>query len=387
MSKRSLLSPKLALLIFAVSLARIEGAAQVPAVRIGTVIDGPWERNRDISTLFQREILELTRGEFDVSFPEEKSIEADWTLEGVRRALEGLLADPDVGVVLAMGVIASDTVCRMSDLAKPVVAPFVIDAGVQGLPRRNGASGVRNLSYHASTVTLRRELAAFREISPFDHLTILSTFGLYEAIPELRESSTKILSEMGIEVEVVRVLTTADEALGALPPETEAVYVYPLLRLLPGEIDRLIDGLIERRLPSFSKFGRAEVEQGILASLSEEYFPRRARRVALHVQRILLGEDAGTLAIDYTEREQLVINMATARAIHVYPSFALMTVAELINQARTEVERELSLLRAAEEALAANLDLAAADRMVEAGDEGVRVARSLWIAKSRSDVD
>ena len=184
------------------------------------------------------------------------------------------------------------------------------------------------------------------------------------------------MSEMGIEAEVVRVRTTADEALGALPPETEAVYVYPLLRLLPGEMDRLLDGLIERRLPSFSKFGRAEVEQGILASVAEEYFPRRARHVALHVQRILLGEDAGTLAVDYTEREQLVINMATARAIHVYPSFALMTVAELINQARTEVDRELSLLRAAEEALAANLDLAAADRSVEAGEQGVRVARS-----------
>ena len=62
--------------------------AQTQLVRIGVVIDGPWERNDDISGMIQQEILTLTENEFDVQFPAEKMIMADWTLEGVKRALD-----------------------------------------------------------------------------------------------------------------------------------------------------------------------------------------------------------------------------------------------------------------------------------------------------------
>ena len=34
-------------------------------IRIGVVIDGPWARNEEILSLYEREILELTKGEFD----------------------------------------------------------------------------------------------------------------------------------------------------------------------------------------------------------------------------------------------------------------------------------------------------------------------------------
>ena len=87
-------------------------AAQVPVIRIGVLIDGPWERNEEVFEVFRREILELTRGEFEVLFPPEKTIVADWTIERVRGGLDTLFADPDVDLVMALGVLASDTVCR-----------------------------------------------------------------------------------------------------------------------------------------------------------------------------------------------------------------------------------------------------------------------------------
>jgi outer membrane protein TolC len=98
--------------------------------------------------------------------------------------------------------------------------------------------------------------------------------------------------------------------------------------------------------------------------------------VALNVQRILLGEDAGTFAVDFPEREALIINMATARAINVYPSFALETVGELINQERKGVDRHLNLRSAMEEAIQANLDLAANEREVAAGEKEIPIASS-----------
>ena len=42
---------------------------------------------------------------------------------------------------------------------------------------------------------------------------------------------------------------------------------------------------------------------------------RMARRIALNLQRILLGDDPGTLPVDIERTEVMTINMATARAI------------------------------------------------------------------------
>jgi hypothetical protein len=63
-----------------------ELSAQLPIVRIGVVVDGPWERNREILDLFQSEIRTLTRDEFDGRFPEDKIVEGDWTLDTGRLA-------------------------------------------------------------------------------------------------------------------------------------------------------------------------------------------------------------------------------------------------------------------------------------------------------------
>ena len=104
-------------------------------------------------------------------------------------------------------------------------------------------------------------------------------------------------------------------------------------------------------------------------------FHRMGRRVALHVQRLLLGEDAGALPIDFRRDRRLTLNVATARTVGVSPDWAVLTEAELLHDAPTAAARRLSLVAAAREALAANLDLAANGRQVAAGRQIVRERR------------
>lgn len=62
----------------------------------------------------------------------------------------------------------------------------------------------------------------------------------------------------------------------------------PLLELDEMEFRCLISGLIDRRLPSFSMWGRSEVLQGALAGvLLDLDFAKVARRVALNAQKIV----------------------------------------------------------------------------------------------------
>ncbi len=350
--------------------------AQPPVVHIGIVIDGPWEHNVAIRNMFTQEILTLTAGEFDVRFPEDMEIVADWSLASIRAALDRLLADPEVDFVLAMGVLASSDICQRGDLPKPVIAPFVIDAELQGLSLKEGASGIKNLNYLSLPSHVTRDIKAFREIVSFNKVTILVNKIISEAIPELYSRTRAALQEMSVETQFVLVEETIDSALNKLTEDVEAVYVGSLLHLPLGDFERLVNTLIERKIPSFSLLGISEVERGLMAAVSPNIFPKTARRVALNVQRILLGESAENLPVAFAFGERLTINMTTARSIGVSPPFAVLTEAELLNEQRQEIERRLYLAAVLEEAIARNLDLAAEGRFVLAGQQNINEARS-----------
>jgi outer membrane protein TolC/ABC-type uncharacterized transport system substrate-binding protein len=345
-------------------------------VRVGVVIDGPWERNDQIREMTQREILTLTEGEFDVRFPDSKIIIADWTLDGVRSATEQLLADPEIDMVLTMGVLASSDVSRRANLPKPVVAPFTIDAELQGLPAKDGGTGVKNLHYLSRPSPVARDIQMFREIVPFERVLVLMNSAVLQGVPELHARFAETLQEIGVNSTIAAVERTVDSALTQLTPQTEAVYIAPLLHLQPGDFQKLIDTLIERKIPSFSLLGIHEVEQGVMATLGPDIFPNFTRRIALNVQRILLGEEPADIPTAFAVGERLTINMATARAVGVSPPFSVLTEAVLINEERKTVERHLNLSKVLQEAIDKNLDLAAEGHFVSASKQNINIARS-----------
>jgi outer membrane protein len=361
-------------LLVGLQLSASSVLAETSRVRVGVVTDGPAERAAAIAKVLRSECRDLVEGEFEIT---ETLIEADWTKEGVKAAIDRVLADPEVDVVLAMGVLASDDVARRRDLPKPVIAPYVVDALIQGIPLEGGASGVKNLSYVTHPPAFARDLQVFRELVPFERLVVLWGPIGSEASLVAAQNLRRIAEQEGVGLQEVTSTATAEATLAAIPADAEAVWVTPLLQLPATEMRSLAEGLIERGLPSFSAFGRSDVELGILASNAPETdLPRLARRVALNLHRILLGEEPGTLPVTFTRGEQLAINMATARAIGAYPPFALRTDADLLNEERQEVSRVLSLPGVLQEAVRTALDLEAAEHGVAAVRHEVRNARS-----------
>ncbi|NIS75133.1 MAG: TolC family protein [Deltaproteobacteria bacterium] len=351
----------------------------LPVVRIGLIGDGPSAGRLDLNAqVFMKEILEVTRNEFDVRFPREKTLFADMTREGINQAIDRLLQDPEVDIVITLGSVASSEICKRGALQKPVIAPIVIDVELQGLPIVRGTSGVKNLSYITSFKKAGRDVKIFRGMVPFSRLTVLIDRLLMETFPKVREIAEKISRENAIEISIVPATDSAETVLAALGPETEAVFLSPLVRFTPVEFDHLVNGLIEKGLPSFSLWGKTEVEQGVLAAVSPKSdITRLARRVALNVQRILIGEDPATFQVALFQGLHLSINMATARSIGYSPDWNTLTEADLINEEVPDIPRRVTLESAVNEALAANLDLAAANREVAAGEEEVRISRSV----------
>lgn len=344
--------------------------------RVGFVLDGAWDRNAEILGLVQGELRELAGPEHPLEFPAAATLEADWTPGGVTSALQRLLNDDRVDLVVALGVLASDRGCKMGALPKPLVAPAVVDPRIQGIARKEGASGVHNLAYLTVPSAIERDMGAFHELVPFQRLTILLNQFVAAEMPDLARSAREAAADPGVTVTVVPVRGSAAAALAAVPADAQAVYVMPILQMSTAAMDSLIRGLNARALPTFSALGETEVARGMLAGVSPDIFPPLARRLAVVVQRILAGEEPGGISTAFSVGQHLTLNMATARAIRFQPTWADMAEATLVGDERAARGRALTLNGVLREAQTVNLDLAAAERAVAAGAQSVKSARA-----------
>jgi outer membrane protein TolC len=348
-------------------------AAQSAAPRVALVLDQEVPRFGPQVAAFEREIQGFFRpGEITLLPPQA----GDGTAAAVRQALDRALGDSSVAAVVALGPIGSHLLARASEPRKPAIGATIVDASWQGIPQKDGASGVRNLAYVDESYALSGAIADFHRMIPFRRMAILLDPELLRAVPELEANARALVRSAGAEAMVVPAGGTADQVLAALPAATDAVYLTPNPALGEAETARLIAGLGARRLPTLSHTAD-EVPAGTLASYEPpEHWLRRARRVAVDLQRILAGEEAGTLPVRLVGAPRLTLNLATARAIGFSPGYRVRTDAELVGTDSLGPADTVSLAAAMHGAAAGNLDLKAAGLEVESGAQDVRIARS-----------
>jgi outer membrane protein TolC len=130
------------------------------------------------------------------------------------------------------------------------------------------------------------------------------------------------------------------------------------------------------------------VERGALATMeTQEDEIRRMRRAAIFVQRIHMGEPAGSFPVTFEQRPVLVINMATAKAIGTWPRFEVMAEARLINDQSGTQGPLITLEMAMLNAVRANLDLMAQGIEIDASYQTVKASRGNWIIQADADGD
>ena len=188
-----------------------EPASDLPTITIGIVMDGPWIRNDEIAALFRTEVTALTRLDFDVVFPDDKHLIADWTVDSVSRDINRLLADPEVDIVFAMGVLASNEAIQRTDLPKPVIAPYVINREFQGAPgivheTDRLVSGVPNLSYLTTPWEGGRDLGELYQVAPFTKVAVFVDARLVAASGVIVDNveSTAEFYEVGFQITEMR---------------------------------------------------------------------------------------------------------------------------------------------------------------------------------------
>ena len=240
--------------------------AQKPSARIGIIQDGPWMRFTEAVDFMKKEIISLNEAEYDISFPKKYFIHGKWNVEEIDAALDRLLNAPDVDMIITLGYVGSHRASQRKNLKKPVIAPMLIDAKLQGAPIKDGHSIVKNLSSIDRLKRVENELRSFKSIIDIKHLTVLVDRFVAEAIPQLLTGAYQVADENKVSLHFIMVDNSITEILHRIPEHTDGVLVAPLLRITPNDFKKLIDELIQKDLPSYSYLGMNEVEQGILAT-------------------------------------------------------------------------------------------------------------------------
>ena len=357
-----------------------------PTFRIMMVADGESQQFAERQALLKGEILELMKEDASVVFVEPKT-PPDWTLESAEAALKEALADRSVHMIIASGAMTGVAVGRTAKLNKPVLIPYAAPA-LQGLPQDGNRSGRRNLAYIGGLLNFEREIKQLRDIVLFDRMTMIVGEEVVEHLDAPEEPVQKASQHLGIETRLVIAGGNAQATLDAIPEDTGAVYIGPIFRWSDDEMQLLIDGINAQALPSYAGDGVKWVERGALATMeTDEDEVRRMRRAAIFVQRIYMGEPAGSFPTAFEQRPVLVINMATAKAIGTWPRFDVMAEARLINDQSGTQGPLITLETAMRDAVRANLDLMAQGIEIDASYEGVKVSRGNWIIQADADGD
>ncbi len=357
---------------FVLSFSASSSALAASTLQIALIVDGPRQQVRDLSPLFRKELEDLTSGEFDIQFREFSS---DWSISGIQDAISRAYADRDIDLVLVIGFASTQVAAFRKHFPKPTFLPLLFNAEFINAPAAGNSSGLSNLNYLVDKIPFSVEVQALQRLLPFDAATIIIDSLIIDA---LNRSSNFLEQRHGeATLSLVGYDGKAPGLASRIAEGTKVVLLGPLPRLPQDDLISLLDELSQRGIAVISLLGHEEVELGALATdtASLDMF-HIARKTALNIQAVLLGENASSQPVSLKSKRELVINMDTARKIGLSPRFDVLSEARLINAEPAPSGPAVNFRRVAEMAISRNLDLEAGRLAVKIGEADVGRARA-----------
>ncbi|MEM1442546.1 MAG: TolC family protein, partial [Verrucomicrobiota bacterium] len=147
----------------------------------------------------------------------------------------------------------------------------------------------------------------------------------------LTEASKELGESIGISVRIIP-LRKSQSVLDVIPPRARAVYVPILPHSNEAERVSIYRALSRRGVVTVSMLGEEEVLLGALAGLASDTTSAVARRTAVNVHQILQGGSTASLPVVLPVRDQLLINLTTAKLTGWSPSYDISLEADFVNE-------------------------------------------------------
>ncbi len=359
-------------------LTSIPLSGQARQVTIAVVQDGPSAEN-EILGLIEPELKHLAGDATKVVFKTGPAFDARWEAGRFRKVIENAMKDRQVDLVLGIGALVTQEAARPDfKLTKPFVSATVLNGDVPKIPySEKGHTLKKNLSVVIIPQRAVNDMETFQKMVKFERLHVgvdeVEVLNLSDLKPTLEAYSKKL----GVEIVSFPVTPDSQETLARLPEDVEGFYLIPLARATRQARQALIDGLNDRKIPTFSNSGPQDVEMGALATLKPDFRTQTVRRVALNLFHLIRGASAKELPVFLLVDAKLLINAETAVRIGYRPDYETRIYATFINEEAFEIGAEpldlRQVIRIAEEE---NTFLTISDAQVETAKRDRQVSRS-----------
>lgn len=369
------------IVIICVLLFVVIGSAWAKTVRVGIVSDGAESRTYGLNDLYKTEIRNLLEPEHTTIFIETDSLQGDWTKQGIDNALNAAFADPQIDIILALGVISSHEVANRDNLSKPVIAPFIIDPQIQIKKRPLDP----NLNMITFPTRIKRDMKLFSSLIGSSSISVMISKPILNAIPELM--NLKYWKDNNCcPLKILRVDNDINLAIESLPTSTQGVYLAGLPHLSLNQLKTLTNRLTADGIPTFSMIGKRSVDMGVMASSAGDDVERIARTTALNIQLLVLGSIPEKLTNVSEEKPRLLINRAVAAQVGFVIPYTQLIGASFIDGDMAVQTGGITLVDAVEMAVKYNSDLQSAKFNIEVAKEQIAVSRSIILPNMKSSI-
>ncbi len=346
-------------------------------VDIALVRDGPADSFLQ-TELVKKEINTLLKGEFEVRYVDKARTDADWTLAGIKRVLNQLYTDKTTDIIIALDPVASNEIAKFNPIRKPTIAALILNPHAQSLPIVDNTSGKNNFSYIADLNEAGGEIGFFKDFVGKKKYAVLIESFLAESWIELKQLLAEAEKVYDIEFHQVPLSHNLSQVRNSIPKDTEAVMVGILSRYNDTQKKDLANLLIDMQLPSYTFLGEKGVDLGFMVTegqLDQERF-QIGRRLALNVQRILLGKNAKDLPVNISFNRRLVYNQTTALKTGFAPSWQKIINAKVLHRDERQNRRAFTVTQAIAFAIENNLALQANSINIDLAQKDFELAKA-----------
>ncbi len=349
-------------------------------ITIGIISDYE-SANLYFAPMIINETMRLAGARHNIVFLEDKVVSGDFNFEKLKEYAREFLAGDELDIVVGLGGLVSEILSKRGPFEKPVLANGVFHPGLQSIPiTPDNTSGVRNFGYTLVSFSMERDLETFHTIFPFKNLGLLMYEVYLNSIPGIEDYFYSFIEKYDARAQIIPVGEDYTEAIENLPADLDAIYIGLLYDYSLSELQDFINRLNNKKLPSFALIGRPYVELGVLAGAAPgNNLENLSRRVALDIEKILDGEDPSNFSVAVDYKDELVINMKTAREIDFFPTFTTLAQAEVLFEEGLEDARRISYPGMIAELLENNLNLRIAGQEVQSGSKEISKARSAYL--------
>ncbi len=249
----------------------------------------------------------------------------------------------------------------------------IIHTNVSGAPLKGKVSGKENLTYITIQADLKEELKTFQKIVPFKKVALISDALIPKVMPKIKDFGHKAAKELGIDLRVIPYSGHGTNLVSKIPHDMDAVLIGALPRMQDQEVSKLLQLLTQRGVPTYSMVSAHFVNLGALASaMPLSNHNQYAKRFALGIQSVLLGEKLKDLKVFINRDRTLNINRKTAKALNIPASFEMLLESKSVGVEEDQSVKSWDLKKVSKHVLLENLTVEASKLNVDIGSEQVQ---------------